>query len=142
MGSRLPGDPSGDRRYFAQGNRSRGLYGHAEWLHLLGQGRQSLRRAIIWADVRAAKQADEFAAAYGGVEACHQRTGKRPSASFSLAKFMWVRENEPEIYAKTACILQTKDYIVYRLTGGSPRIIPTLPAHRLTILPTAAGPRT
>ena len=76
-----------------------------------------LRRAIIWADVRAAKQADEFAAAYGGVEACHQRTGKRPSASFSLAKLMWVRENERELYAKTACILQTKDYIVYRLTG-------------------------
>jgi xylulokinase len=44
-------------------------------------------------------------------------TGHRPSASYSIAKLMWVRDNEPEIYASTAKSLQAKDYIVFKLTG-------------------------
>ena len=30
---------------------------------------------------------------------------------------MWVKDNEPDIYARAACFLQAKDYMVYRLTG-------------------------
>ena len=43
--------------------------------------------------------------------------GHRVSASYSLEKLMWVRDHEPQIYARTAKTLCAKDYINYRLTG-------------------------
>ena len=44
-------------------------------------------------------------------------TGHRLSASYSAAKLLWVRDNEPEVYEKTGKMLNAKDYIVFRLTG-------------------------
>lgn len=44
-------------------------------------------------------------------------TGHRPSASYTLEKLMWIRDNEPAIYAGTYKVLNAKDYIAYRLTG-------------------------
>ena len=77
---------------------------------------QPLRRSIIWADSRAQEQA----AALG--EKISQRdfyriTGHRNSASYGVQKLMWIRDNEPEIYARTAKVLNAKDYIVHCLTG-------------------------
>ena len=43
--------------------------------------------------------------------------GHRNSASYGLQKLMWVRDNEPEVYAKTYKALNAKDFIVLRLTG-------------------------
>ncbi len=75
-----------------------------------------LRPAIIWADQRAVRQMDEVTARVGA-ERIYRITGHRPSASYSLAKLLWVRDNEPEVYARTARMLHCKDFIVHRLTG-------------------------
>ncbi|KLU62276.1 xylulose kinase [Peptococcaceae bacterium CEB3] len=78
---------------------------------------RSLRPAIIWADQRASGQAENIARVVG-LEKMYRITGHRVSPSYSAAKIMWIRENEPEIFEKTYKFLQAKDYIALRLTGN------------------------
>ena len=75
-----------------------------------------LRPCIIWADQRAQDQADQIATACGA-DAVYTSSGHRPSPAYSAAKILWLRDEEPETYSQTACFLQPKDYIIYRLTG-------------------------
>ena len=75
-----------------------------------------LRPSIIWADQRAVKQAAALEAAVGRDEIYHL-TGHRVSPAYSIEKLMWIKEEEPEIYAKTYKMLQAKDYIIWKLTG-------------------------
>ena len=75
-----------------------------------------LRPSIIWADQRAQAQA----AALGeqiSLRDFYHIAGHRNSASYGLQKLMWVRDNEPGVYAKTYKALNAKDFIVLRLTG-------------------------
>jgi xylulokinase len=44
-------------------------------------------------------------------------TGHRVSASYSAAKIMWIRRNEPDVYRHAAKFLHAKDFVVGRLTG-------------------------
>lgn len=75
-----------------------------------------LRPSIIWADQRA--QAQEAAIAERiSLSDFYHIAGHRNSASYGIQKLMWVRDNEPEVYAKTYKTLNAKDFIVLRLTG-------------------------
>lgn len=75
-----------------------------------------LRSAIIWADMRAERQAALLAERVG-FGRVYTITGHRPSASYTLPKLMWVRDHQPEVFAHTRCTLQPKDYVAFRLTG-------------------------
>ena len=76
-----------------------------------------LRRSIIWADMRAVKQAALIEKTLG-METVYRITGHRIGSSYSAAKILWVRDNEPEIFCKTYKILHAKDFIIQRLTGA------------------------
>lgn len=75
-----------------------------------------LRPAIIWADQRASKEAEQLEKEIG-FDRMYEITGHRLSPAYTIEKVMWVKENEPEVYAKTEKVLQAKDYILFRLTG-------------------------
>jgi xylulokinase len=75
-----------------------------------------IRPAIIWADSRAGEQSDALIARVG-LERAYAITGHRLSPNYSLAKVMWLRDNEPEAFARIDAVLQAKDYLAYRLTG-------------------------
>lgn len=75
-----------------------------------------LRSAIIWADVRAQEE-EKFLRSMMPIETFYKTTGHKPSSSYSLAKFLWIKNNEPEIYQSTYKILNSKDYIISKLTG-------------------------
>lgn len=75
-----------------------------------------LRPMITWADTRSDKQEQMMIDAVGAERGYHI-TGHRLSASYSAAKLLWIKENEPEVYGKAAKMLHAKDYIIYRLTG-------------------------
>lgn len=75
-----------------------------------------LRKTIIWADQRGVKQAD-FMESVLGMEPVYGITGHRISASYSAAKILWIKDNEPEVYNRTYKILHAKDYIIFKLTG-------------------------
>jgi len=77
----------------------------------------ALRRMLIWADTRSDVQEKEMIARVG-MERGYHITGHRLSASYSAAKLMWIRDNEPEVYQKTAKILHAKDFIIHKLTGA------------------------
>lgn len=75
-----------------------------------------LRKAIIWADQRAQKQAAQINETVPLKEFYHI-TGHRNAASYGLQKLMWIRDNEPEVYENTYKTLNAKDFLVHRLTG-------------------------
>jgi len=75
-----------------------------------------LRPAIIWADQRAVEEAESIIRGVGA-ERAYRITGHRASPSYSGAKILWVREHQPEIFAKAHKFLHAKDFIVARLTG-------------------------
>ena len=75
-----------------------------------------LRNMIIWADTRATEQ-EAWMKKQISMEEVYRITGHRISASYTAAKLLWIKENEPDLYQKAYKILQAKDYLIYRLTG-------------------------
>lgn len=75
-----------------------------------------LRSSIIWADTRSVQEEKYIEEVYGR-DAFYRKTGHRLSASHTITKLMWVRDHQPEIYKKTYKTLNSKDYIVLKLTG-------------------------
>lgn len=75
-----------------------------------------LRSCIIWADQRAQDEAATVAARCGADEV-YRRCGHRTSPAYCAPKILWVRNHQPDIYARTAKFLVPKDFIVHRLTG-------------------------
>ncbi|MBC7227120.1 MAG: xylulokinase [Thermoflexales bacterium] len=93
-----------------------GLTGQMHGLVLLDEKGQVLRPAILWNDQRTAAECDEIRARLGK-ERLIRITGNDALTGFTAPKILWVRNNEPEIYARARHILLPKDYIRYRLTG-------------------------
>lgn len=93
-----------------------GLTGQMHGLVLLDKAGQVLRPAILWNDGRTQAQCDEIHARVGK-EKFIQITGNVALTGFTAPKILWVKENEPEIYARAKHVLLPKDYIRYRLTG-------------------------
>jgi xylulokinase len=71
-----------------------------------------VRPGIMWLDTRAHKQILEF-----GNDEIHQISGKPAGTTPSIYKLMWLRENEPEAFARTKMVLDVHGYLVFRLTG-------------------------
>ena len=83
----------------------------------LGRDGRPLRNAIIWADQRALEQ-ERWIGERLSFEDVYQITGHRLSASYSLAKILWLRDKQPDIYGDTYKFVHAKDSIVARLTGA------------------------
>lgn len=75
-----------------------------------------LRPAIIWADQRGLGGAALLAERVGE-ERVYRITGHRVSSSYSLAKLLWIREHEPDVFRRTHRVLHAKDFLRLRLTG-------------------------
>ncbi|MFS0779947.1 xylulokinase [Neobacillus sp. 3P2-tot-E-2] len=76
---------------------------------------EPLRDAIIWADMRAEEEAHKLRENLGMKEVYHI-TGHRVSSSYSGAKLVWVKNNQPEIFREAHKILHAKDFLVHKLT--------------------------
>jgi xylulokinase len=76
-----------------------------------------LRNAIIWADQRGVEEADYLIERVGR-DATYRITGHRASPSYSVAKIMWVRNHQSEVFAQAHKFIHAKDFIVARLTGN------------------------
>src|SRR5688500_15393288 len=93
-----------------------GLTGQMHGLVLLDAAGNVLRPAILWNDQRTQSQCDEIHARIGK-EKFIQITGNIALTGFTAPKILWVKENEPDMFAKVKHVLLPKDYIRYRLTG-------------------------
>ncbi|MFD5214476.1 xylulokinase [Microbacterium sp. NPDC058345] len=83
---------------------------------LLDADGEPARPAIIWADTRAGAQQRELEAALGA-EHAYRLLGHRLNPTYSVEKVMWVRDNEPDVWARVRRVCVAKDFIVLRLTG-------------------------
>lgn len=78
----------------------------------------ALRNAIVWLDERAGEQAARLGERFDAAR-FYRETGLPELNGYTpIAKLLWLRENEPEIYERTQKFLLLEDYILYRLTGA------------------------
>jgi len=73
-----------------------------------------VRNALIWMDRRAQAQADQLKKKFPNLS---QLTGNLSDPYYVAAKIMWLKQNEPENYAKSKFFLQIPGYLNYKLTG-------------------------
>lgn len=93
-----------------------GISGQMMGAIFLDENYNPTRDAIIWADFRAQKQSD-YLIEKVGLEKAYKRLGHRLNPTYSIAKVMWVRDNQPEVWNKTRHICIAKDFINHKLTN-------------------------
>lgn len=93
-----------------------GVGGQMHGLVMLDENDNVLRPAILWNDTRTGKETDYLNNVIGKKK-LQELTGNIAFAGFTAPKILWVKDNEPEIFAKCRKICLPKDYINYRLTG-------------------------
>jgi sugar (pentulose or hexulose) kinase len=94
-----------------------GVSAQGETLILVDRDGKPLRRAIVWLDNRAQREADQLRETFGHRNA-YQITGQvKLVPTWPASKILWLRRNEPEIFEKTDKFLLIEDYFLYRLTG-------------------------
>ena len=93
-----------------------GLSGQMHGLVCLDADERVLRPAILWNDQRTGEQCAEIEARVGR-ERLVELTGNRALPGFTAPKLLWLREHEPETYARIAHVLLPKDYVRLKLTG-------------------------
>ncbi|HEY3164392.1 MAG TPA: xylulokinase [Candidatus Limnocylindrales bacterium] len=93
-----------------------GLTGQMHGLVLLDAADQVLRPAILWNDQRTAAECDAIRAAIGR-ERLIAITGNDALTGFTAPKLVWVRDHEPDVWARAAHVLLPKDLVRLRLTG-------------------------
>ncbi len=94
-----------------------GLTGQMHGLVMLDKQGNVLRPCIMWNDQRTGPQCAAITEQIGAKRLL-ELIANPVLPGFTAPKIVWVRENEPEIYAKVTQILLPKDYIRYRLTGA------------------------
>ena len=94
--------------------RGIGLAGQMHGAVLLDGRDRVLRPAILWNDGRSQAQCAELEAREPALTCI---TGNTCLAGFTAPKLLWVRQNEPEIFARTRRVLLPKDYLRLCMTG-------------------------
>ncbi|WP_347754900.1 xylulokinase [Agrococcus sp. ProA11] len=83
---------------------------------LLDERYEPVRDAIIWADTRSQPQTQQLVDRLGEDDA-YALLGHRLNPTYSIAKVMWVRDNEPSVFERVRWFCVAKDFVVHRLTG-------------------------
>ena len=93
-----------------------GLTGQMHGLVALDSMMQPIRPAILWNDGRCEAQCHQVEERFG-IERLVELTGNRMLAGFTAPKLLWMREHEPEAFARVATVLLPKDWIRFKLSG-------------------------
>ena len=78
----------------------------------LDEDGRAVRPAIVWMDVRATRQVEQF-----GSDDVHRLTGKPPDTTPALYKLLWLSEHEPDAIRRTRWVADVHAFLVNRLTG-------------------------
>ncbi len=93
--------------------KSIGLSGQMHGATCLDSQGKVIRPAILWNDTRAFVEADWL----DQQPITHKITGNLVFPGFTAPKLLWLKNNEPEHFARLAKVLLPKDYLRYWLTG-------------------------
>ena len=90
--------------------------GQMHGLVMLDENDEVIRPAILWNDGRTVKETDYLNEEIGR-DRLSGYTANIAFAGFTAPKILWVKENEPENFARIAKIMLPKDYLAYKLSG-------------------------
>lgn len=91
--------------------------GQMHGLVALDEEDRVLRRAILWNDGRTQKETDYLNNVIGK-DKLSEYTANIAFAGFTAPKILWMKENEPDLFAKIKKIMLPKDYLAYSLSGS------------------------
>src|SRR5579863_5119743 len=94
-----------------------GFSGQMHGLVCLDEAGSVIRPAILWNDQRSAPQCAEMESGTGKARLL-RLTGNRALPGFTAPKALWMRDNEPDAYARIHRICLPKDYVRDQLVGG------------------------
>ena len=89
--------------------------GQMHGLVMLDSEDNVIRPALLWNDSRSQSQTDVL---NEDKDFLLDNTANIAFAGFTLPKLLWVKENEPDNYAKISKVMLPKDYVAYRLSGS------------------------
>lgn len=90
--------------------------GQMHGLVVLDENDQVIRPAILWNDGRTFRENDYLNQVIGK-EKLSEYTANISFTGFTAPKILWMKNNEPENFARIKKIMLPKDYLAYRLTG-------------------------
>ena len=93
-----------------------GLTGQMHGSVFLDRAGEVIRPALLWNDQRTATQCEEITEAVGERRLV-EITGNPALTGFQAPKVLWLRDEEPDAFARVEHVLLPKDYIRYRLSG-------------------------
>lgn len=96
------------------GVRGIGLSGQMHGAVLVDRADRVLRPAILWNDGRSHAECEELTRL---APSLHTVAGNLAMPGFTAPKLLWVRKHEPDVFARTDCVLLPKDYLRLQLTG-------------------------
>ncbi|WP_375418263.1 xylulokinase [uncultured Hymenobacter sp.] len=102
-------------RYDPQAIGAIGIAYQMHGLVVVDKNQQVLRDSIIWCDSRAVPYGEAAFQAIGEAR-CLSHLLNSPG-NFTAAKLAWVKENEPETYARIDKIMLPGDFLAMQLTG-------------------------
>ncbi|TXC71376.1 xylulokinase [Sphingomonas ginsenosidivorax] len=94
--------------------RGVGLAGQMHGATLLDADDRPLRPAILWNDGRSFAECEAMERA---VPTLRTIAGNIAMPGFTAPKLIWVRDHEPEVFARIATVLLPKDYVRLLMTG-------------------------
>ena len=95
-----------------------GFSGQMHGAVLLDPSDEVIRPSLIWCDQRTEKQTRELTQNLGR-DRLIALTSNPAMTNFTLTKFLWVREQEPQNWQRVRKVMLPKDYVRFRLTGES-----------------------
>ncbi|NLF27113.1 MAG: hypothetical protein GX592_04375 [Clostridiales bacterium] len=81
---------------------------------LVNREGHALRNFIMWQDTRNSDICQRFARAE---ELVYSTCGASINTVFTVTKLIWMKENEPELYARAHKALIVPDYVIHLMTG-------------------------
>lgn len=93
-----------------------GFGGQMHGLVILDEQDRVIRPAILWNDGRTSEECDYLNNVIGK-EKLSAYTANISFTGFTAPKILWVKNKEPENFAKICKIMLPKDYLAYKLTG-------------------------
>lgn len=94
-----------------------GVSGQQHGLVALDANDQPVRPAKLWCDTSTQPQCAELAHEFGGQPGIIALAGNAMLPGYTIPKLLWMKQNEPENFAKTTTILLPHDYLNFWLSG-------------------------
>lgn len=93
-----------------------GLTGQMHGCVMLDENGQVLRPALIWCDQRTQPECDWLENKVGRAKLI-ELVSNPALPNFTLTKLLWVKEHQPDIFARIKHVLCPKDFVRLRMTG-------------------------